>query len=110
MSTSIHPTAVVDPGAEIADGVEIGPLSVIGAAVQLGAGTQVGSGAQVRGPAAIGENNRIFPYACIGFEPQDLKFKGGDTRLEVGDGNTFREFMDVMEDRDGFHLTVSELY
>ena len=95
MPTSIHPTAIVDPGAAIADGVEIGPLAVIGCAVELGTGTQVGSGAQVRGPAVIGENNRIFPYACVGFEPQDLKFKGGDTRLEVGDGNTFREFCTI---------------
>lgn len=95
MPTSVHPTAIVDPGAAIADGVEIGPLAVIGSAVELGAGTQVGSGAQVRGPAVIGQNNRIFPYACVGFEPQDLKFKGGDTRLEVGDGNTFREFCTI---------------
>lgn len=95
MSRSIHPTAIVDPGATLEEGVDIGAFAVIGANVTLGVGTQVGSGAQVRGPAVLGENNRVFPYACVGFEPQDLKFKGGDTRLEVGDENTFREFCTI---------------
>ena len=95
MSSSIHSTAVVDPGAKLGEGVEVGALAIIGDGVVLGAGTKVGSGAQVRGPAVLGDNNRVFPYACVGFEPQDLKFEGGDTRLEVGDGNVFREFCTI---------------
>jgi UDP-N-acetylglucosamine acyltransferase len=95
MSQDIHASAVVDSSAELADGVTVGPNAVIGAQVSLGEGTQVGAGAQVYGPSRIGKENRIFPHACIGFEPQDLKFGGGDTRLEVGDRNRFREFCTV---------------
>lgn len=95
MSKEIHGSAVVDPTAELGDGVIIGPHAVIGADVSLGEGTQVGAGAQVYGPSRFGRENRIFPHACVGFEPQDLKFGGGETYLEVGDGNRFREFCTV---------------
>lgn len=95
MNKDIHASAVVDPAAELADGVTVGPNAVIGAGVTIGEGTQVGAGAQVYGPSWIGRENRIFPHACIGFEPQDLKFGGGETRLEVGDRNRFREFCTV---------------
>lgn len=95
MSIDVHPAAIVDPTAVLADGVEIGPNAVIGADVTLGEGTQVGSCAQVYGPSRIGKENRIFPHACVGFEPQDLKFRGGETRLEVGDRNRFREFCTI---------------
>ncbi len=91
MSTNIHPTAVIDPGARLADGVVVGPYAVIGARVAIGAGTRVEAGAQIQGPSRIGEQNRIFPYACIGFDPQDLKYAGEETWLEVGDRNLFRE-------------------
>ena len=95
MSELIHPTAIVDADAEVAPGVEIGPFAVVGGGVSLGAGSKVGAGAQVQGPTLLGEDNKIFSYACIGFEPQDLKFKGGETRLEIGAGNTFREFCTI---------------
>ena len=95
MSKSIHTSAVIDPGAELGDDIEIGPLAVIGPGVVLGKGTQVEAGAQVMGPSIFGEGNRVFPYACVGFEPQDLKYQGGDTRLEVGDRNIFREFCTI---------------
>lgn len=95
MAASIHPTAVVDPSARLADGVVVGPHAVIGAEVEIGEGTEVGSGAQVHGPSIIGRENRIFSLACIGFEPQDLKFAGERTVLEVGDRNHFREFCTV---------------
>ena len=95
MSIEIHSAAVVDPSAQLADGVTVGPNAVIGARVTLGEGTQVGASAQVYGPSEIGRDNRIFPHACVGFEPQDLKFEGGETRLEVGDRNRFREFSTV---------------
>ena len=107
MSKNIHASAVVDPTAELAPGVVVGPNAIIGANVSLGEGTQVGAGAQVYGPSRIGKDNRIFPLACIGFEPQDLKFGGGETRLEVGDGNRFREFCTVHRGtEDGGGLTT----
>ena len=96
MGTHVHPTAVVDPAAELAEGVTVGPHAVIGAGVSVGEGSEVGAGAQLRGPDThIGRDNRIFPHACIGFEPQDLKFKGEASRLVIGDGNHFREFCTV---------------
>lgn len=95
MSRDIHASAVIDPSAELADGVTVGPNAVIGAHVSIGEGTQIGASAQVYGPSRIGRENRIFPHSCVGFEPQDLKFGGGETRLEVGDRNRFREFSTV---------------
>lgn len=91
----VHPLAVVDPGAELGEGVTVGPFAVIGAGVVLGDGTEVGAGAQVQGPARIGRENRIFPQASIGFEPQDLKFRGEEVWLEIGDRNQFREHTTV---------------
>ncbi len=95
MNQEIHAAAVIDPSAQLAEGVTVGPYAVIGADVILGVGTQVGASAQVYGPSRFGRENRIFPHACVGFEPQDLKFQGGETRLEVGDRNRFREFSTV---------------
>jgi UDP-N-acetylglucosamine acyltransferase len=93
--SGIHPSAVVDPGAVLGDGVVVGPHAVIGAGVEIGAGTEVGAGAYVQGPTTIGRDNRIFPHACIGTDPQDLKFRGEQTRLEIGDRNHFRELCTV---------------
>lgn len=73
----------------------MGPFAVIGPGVEIGDGTEVGAGAQIQGPARIGRENRVFPQACIGFEPQDLKFRGEDVSLEIGDRNQFREFTTV---------------
>lgn len=95
MTSKLHPTAVVDPDIVLGEGVEIGPLAVIGAGVELGAGTWVGAGAQIQGPTRMGKENRVFPNACIGFEPQDLKYRGEPTSLEVGDRNQFRELTTV---------------
>lgn len=94
-AAQVHPAAQVDPGARLAPGVTVGAFAVVGAGVTLGEGTAVGAGAQVLGPSRIGCDNRIFPYACLGFEPQDLKFAGEETWLEVGDRNQFREFSTV---------------
>lgn len=91
MGRLIHPAAHVDSGAELDEGVRVGPNAVIGPRVEIGAGTEIGAGAHVRGPCRIGEENRIFPLACVGFEPQDLKFEGEDSWLVVGDRNTIRE-------------------
>lgn len=91
MPARIHPTAVVDPGAELADGVEVGPHAVVGDGVRLGEGTVVMAHAVLAGPLEMGRENRVFPHAVLGTEPQDKKFRGGPTRLKVGDRNFFRE-------------------
>jgi UDP-N-acetylglucosamine acyltransferase len=94
--TRIHPSAVVDPGAELGAGVTVGANAVIGPGVAIGDGSEIGAGAQIQGPGTrLGAENRVFPYACIGFEPQDLKFEGEESRLLIGDGNHFREFTTV---------------
>ena len=95
MSEHIHSTAIVDRTAEIGDGVQIGPYAVIGARVRVGANTEVGARAQIEGPTVLGRDNRLYPNACVGFDPQDLKYDGEDTTLTVGDGNIFREFCTV---------------
>ncbi len=88
----IHPTAVIYPGAELAADVEIGPYAVIGPHVKIGRGSSVGPHAVVEGWTEIGEENRIFQMASVGAIPQDLKYKGEETRLLIGDRNTIREF------------------
>ncbi len=95
MESSVHPTAIVDPSAELDAGVVVGPFAVIGPDVVIGAGSEIGAAAQIQGPARIGLRNRIFAQACVGFEPQDLKFQGERSVLEIGDDNTIREFATV---------------
>ena len=90
-SAEIHPSAVIEPGARIGPKAQVGPFSVIGADVTLGAGVVVKSHAVVTGRTTIGEETEIFPFASIGEIPQDLKFKGEDTRLSVGARNRIRE-------------------
>jgi len=95
VSGSIHECAIVAAEASIADGVEIGPFAVIGPGVSIGAGTTVGPHAVIKGPTAIGRDNRIFQFASLGDDPQDKKYAGEVTRLEIGDRNTIREFCTV---------------
>jgi UDP-N-acetylglucosamine acyltransferase len=90
---AIHPTASVDPSARLGEGVSIGAFSLIGADVEIGAGTVIGPHCSVLGPTRIGRGNRILGHAAIGGEPQDKKFAGEQTRLEIGDRNTIREFV-----------------
>jgi UDP-N-acetylglucosamine acyltransferase len=92
---SIHPTAMIAHGATIDPSCEIGPYAVVGAHVKLGPNNVVGAHAVVTGSTTLGAGNRIFPHAVIGEVPQDLKYKGEDTRLVVGDRNTFREGVTV---------------
>jgi UDP-N-acetylglucosamine acyltransferase len=92
VSARIHPLASVDPSARLADGVEVGPFAVVGAEVTIGEGTVLAAGAQIHGPAAIGAGNTIYPHACLGTDPQDLKYAGERVRLELGDRNRIREF------------------
>lgn len=88
----IHATAIVHPGAKIAAEVTLGPYTVIGDKVEIGAGTTVGAHAVIQGPTRIGRNNRIFHFVSLGEAPQDKKYQGEPTWLEIGDGNTIREF------------------
>lgn len=87
----IHPQAIVDPGAQLGEGVQVGPFSIIGAGVVIDDGTWVGPHVVIQGPTRIGKHNRIYQFASIGEAPQDLKYAGEPTRLEIGDGNTIRE-------------------
>lgn len=88
----IHPTALVEPGARLAPDVVVGPYSSIGAKVSIGAGTVIGSHVVIAGNTTIGQNNNVHSFCSLGGAPQDKKFAGEDTRLEIGDGNTLREY------------------
>lgn len=92
---SIDPRAAVSPDAELAPDVEVGPFAVIGPRVVIGPRTRIGPHAVIRGPTVIGADNRIFQFASIGDDPQDMKYRGEDTRLVIGDRNTFREYVTV---------------
>ena len=88
----IHPTAIVEPGARIGANVSIGAYSLIGANVEIGDNTEIGSHVVIKGHTRIGRDNRIFQFCSLGEVPQDKKYAGEDTRLEIGDRNTIREF------------------
>ena len=88
----IHPTAIVARGARVAEGVRIGAYSVIGADVEIGEGTEVGPHVVIEGHTRIGRDNRIHAFSVLGGAPQDRKYAGEATRLEIGDRNTIREF------------------
>ncbi len=92
MSARIHPTAIVHPSAKLASDVSIGAYSVIGEGVEIGAGTTVGAHALISGPTTIGSENKIFGFVSLGEAPQDKKYAGEPTRLDIGDRNTIREF------------------
>ncbi|MGA3284158.1 MAG: acyl-ACP--UDP-N-acetylglucosamine O-acyltransferase [Verrucomicrobiota bacterium] len=91
----IHSSAIVHPKAQISSGCEIGPYCVIGEHVALGDGCKLHSHVVLDGHTKLGKENEIFPFASIGLKTQDLKWKGGVTRTEIGDGNTFREYVTV---------------
>ena len=88
---TIHGTAIVAPSAVVADDVEIGPFSVIGDDVEIGSGSRIGAHVVINGPTRLGKDNRIHQFSSIGDDPQDKKYAGEKTRLEIGDGNTIRE-------------------
>ena len=90
--TNIHPTAIVDPKAELADDVTVGPYSLIGPDVKIDSGTSVGSHVVITGHTSIGKHNQIFQFSSLGEVPQDKKYQGEPTKLEIGDHNTIREF------------------
>jgi UDP-N-acetylglucosamine acyltransferase len=88
----IHPSAIIDPRAQIDAGVEIGPFAVIGPHVRIGRGTRIGAHTVIDGWTEIGADNQIFHFAAVGGIPQDLKYKGEETWLRIGDRNIIREF------------------
>ena len=88
----IHPTALIAPGARLAADVEVGPYTIIGAHVEIDAGTRIGPHAVITGHTRIGKGNQIFQFVSLGEIPQDKKYAGEPTRLEIGDHNVIREF------------------
>ncbi len=92
---NIHPSAVVDKKARLADSVEIGPFVVIEGEVEIGSGCKVGPFCHFEGTVKVGAGNRFVSHCSIGAPPQDLKFKGEPTRLEIGPNNLFREYVTV---------------
>ena len=95
MSGAIHATALVHPGARLAGDVEVGPYCVVGEHVEIGAGTRVGAHVVLDGHVRIGRDNRIFHFASIGAPPQDKKYAGEPTAVEIGDRNTIREYVTI---------------
>jgi UDP-N-acetylglucosamine acyltransferase len=93
--TTIHPTALVHPRAQVGEDCHIGPYCVLGENVQLGAGCHLHSHVVIDGHTRLGKGNEVFPFACLGLQTQDLKWNGGLTRTEIGDHNTFREYVTV---------------
>ena len=91
----IHKTAIIDSEAKIEENVQIGPYTVIGPNVEIGQGTVIQSHVNITGQTKIGKNNIIYPFASIGNDPQDLKFQGEETRLEIGDNNKIREYVTI---------------
>lgn len=91
----IHQTAVIHPNAKIGAGCHIGPYCIIGEYVEIGEKCQLHSHVVIDGHTRLGSNNEIFPFASIGLKTQDLKWKGGLTRTEIGDGNVFREYVTI---------------
>ncbi|HNY63808.1 MAG TPA: acyl-ACP--UDP-N-acetylglucosamine O-acyltransferase [Deltaproteobacteria bacterium] len=94
-SPLIDPTARISPDAKLAEGVVVGPYATIGAKVEIGPGTKIGPYCLVEGPTVMGAGNTLTGYASVGTAPQDHSYKGEDTRLLIGDNNTFREFVTI---------------
>jgi UDP-N-acetylglucosamine acyltransferase len=94
-SLEIHPTAIVDPKARLGEGVTVGPYCVIGDRVLIGDGTTIGSHCVITGHTLLGKRNRVFTGAVLGSEPQDVKYHGEETYLEIGDENVIREYVTI---------------
>jgi UDP-N-acetylglucosamine acyltransferase len=95
MTAQVHPSAIVDTRARLGNGVAVGPYSVIGPLAEIGDGTWIGAHVVLDGRIRIGRNNRIFHFASLGAPPQDKKYQGEDTAVEIGDGNTLREYVTI---------------
>lgn len=101
MSSNIHPTAVIEDGAEIGEGSTIGPFCVIGPQVRLGGGANLHSHVVISGDTKIGDGATMFPFASIGNPPQDLKYRGEASRLEIGDNVLIREHVTINPGTEG---------
>jgi UDP-N-acetylglucosamine acyltransferase len=102
----IHPTAVIHPRAQIGANCQIGPYCIVGEHVVLGDECQLHSHVVIDGRTVLGRKNEIFPFASIGLKTQDLKWKGGITRTQIGDGNTFREYVTIHSATSDGEVTV----
>ena len=91
----IHKSAIIDPKAKLSSNVIIGPYSIIGANVEIGEGTEIQSHVSIIGNTKIGNHNKIYSFASIGNDPQDLKYNGEETKLEIGDSNKIREYVTI---------------
>ena len=91
----IHKTAIVDPKARISSTVKIGPFSIIGPNVEINDNTEIQSHVSIMGNTIIGKDNKIYSFSSIGNDPQDLKYRGEDTKLEIGDNNKIREYVTI---------------
>ena len=105
-ATAIHPTAVVHPRARIGEGCEIGPYCVIGERVVLGPRNRLHSHVIVDGVTTLGTGNEVYPFATLGLRTQDLKYRGGETRTEIGDHNTIREGVTIHSATGDGEVTV----
>ena len=92
---NIHPTAIVDPSAKVPSSCRIGPYCIVGADVEMGENCELLSHVVLDGPTKLGTNNKIYPFAAIGTDPQDVTFAGEVTRLEIGDHNVIREYVTI---------------
>lgn len=107
MSSLIHPTAIIEPGAQLAATAVVGAYAYVGSGTVLGEGTRLYHHATVEGNTVLGRDCEVFPYACIGGRTQDLKFKGGNPGLRIGDRNVFREYVTVhAATKDGEYTTI----
>ena len=97
----IHNTAIIDPKAKIHNDVRVGPYSIICANVEIEENTQIQSHVSILGNTKIGKNNKIYPFASIGNDPQDLKFQGEETKLEIGNDNKIREYVTINPGTNG---------
>jgi len=94
-AAQVHPSALVSAGARLGSGVSIGAYSIVGEAVEIGEGTWIGPHVVIEGRTRIGRGNRVHAFASIGGPPQDKKYAGEDTAVEIGDGNTIREYVTI---------------
>ncbi len=101
MSSLIHPSAVIHPKAELGADVQIGPFSVIGEHVRIGDGSVIGPHVVIEGHTTLGRSNRVWQFASLGSIPQDLKFHGEPSTLEIGDGNQIREYVTMNPGTEG---------
>ncbi len=105
-SQLIHPTAIVHPEAQLHPTVRVAPYAIIGSQVKIGANTIIGSHAVIDGYTEIGSHNKIFPGAAIGLEPQDLKYKGANGLVKIGDNNQIREYVTVNKATEEGEVTI----